>query len=426
MENEPSSPTRLLRNIQRQSAQLSQIVNSLMPPLNLSPSSSPISKDSWRWKGQTKRAFSREDQEAVSGEDPASLSSSLCPTCVSCDPLALCSDPACSSGSTLTSRTSRFRTHPVLSLPSDSLLSHHLQNSALLREDWVQRPLLPVKTESSHVYYHQSYRDRGHTSPSGFNEEDLLSQLSDPENSPEESLEDAVTPQTSHTHKQGPIRRRQGESVYNIDNIVIPMALAATTKVEKLQYKDIITPSSSPYTLSCSSLRPYSWRVVDNAPLEERERQEEEEEEELLCLAVGTMEQVFLNGTALSGVTPEGTPEGDTRGDMSTHVDWSCSHLDTDTDRALEEWVPRLPWDSRVFPLCEDEALRCHEEEQEEPRWEEREKADSTSSTDDSSSSVQSPPSSALSSALSLSSTTAPPAGYYENSTLTADSSHLK
>uniref|UniRef100_A0A8C7SAF8 PEHE domain-containing protein n=1 Tax=Oncorhynchus mykiss TaxID=8022 RepID=A0A8C7SAF8_ONCMY len=59
LENEPSSPTRLLRNIQRQSAQLSQIVNSLMPPLNLSPSSSPISKDSWRWKGQTKRAFSR-------------------------------------------------------------------------------------------------------------------------------------------------------------------------------------------------------------------------------------------------------------------------------------------------------------------------------------------------------------------------------
>ncbi|XP_041700628.2 KAT8 regulatory NSL complex subunit 1-like protein isoform X2 [Coregonus clupeaformis] len=541
MENEPSSPTRLLRNIQRQSAQLSQIVNSLMPPLNLSPSSSPISKDSWRWKGQTKRAFSsglllggydpfsqkgpkrrrvnrrrqhflQVDATCVSArtrplvtyhkprlfintshrqQDPASLSSSLCPTCVSCDSLALCSDPACSSGSTLTSRTSRFRTHPVLSLPSDSLLSHHLQNSALLREDWVQRPLLPVKTESSHVYYHQSYRDRGHTSPSGFScshshmqhgrnrrgvargvspvrwagsaqtphrkayrggrkkrhthrtiedEEDLLSQLSDPENSPEESLEDAVTPQTSHTHKQGPIRRRQGESVYNIDNIVIPMALAATTKVEKLQYKDIITPS---------------WRVVDNAPLEERERQEEEEEEELLCdetfsqrhLGCEKREKLCWTSwdksrcyrrTTRSGSRNDGAgvsewdcavrgdTRGDTRGDMSTHVDWSCSHLDTDTDRALEEWVPRLPWDSRVFPLCEDEALRCHEEEQEEPRWEEREKADSTSSTDDSSSSVQSPPSSALSSALSLSSTTAPPAGYYENSTLTADSSHLK
>lgn len=35
-------------------------------------------------------------------------------------------------------------------------------------------------------------------------EEDFLSQLSDPEDSPDESLEDAVTPQTSHTHKQVP------------------------------------------------------------------------------------------------------------------------------------------------------------------------------------------------------------------------------
>ncbi|XP_020313314.1 KAT8 regulatory NSL complex subunit 1 [Oncorhynchus kisutch] len=201
------------------SAQLSQIVNSLMPPLNLSPSSSPISKDSWRWKGQTKRAFSRGlllggcdpfsqkgpkrrrvnrrrphflqvDATCVSArtrplvtyhkprlfintthrqQDSASLSSSLCATFVSCDPLALCSDPACSSGSTLISRTSGFRTLPVLPLSSDSLLSHHLQNAALLREDWVQQPLLPVKTESSHVYYHHSCMDRGHTSPSGFN-----------------------------------------------------------------------------------------------------------------------------------------------------------------------------------------------------------------------------------------------------------------
>ncbi|KAJ0005866.1 hypothetical protein NQD34_015760 [Periophthalmus magnuspinnatus] len=40
-DNEPCSPTRLLHNIERQSAQLSQIVNSLMPPLTLSPLSKP-------------------------------------------------------------------------------------------------------------------------------------------------------------------------------------------------------------------------------------------------------------------------------------------------------------------------------------------------------------------------------------------------
>lgn len=39
-----------------------------------------------------------------------------------------------------------------------------------------------------------------------------------------------------------PIRRRRGESPFDINNIVIPMSVAATTRVEKLQYKEILTP----------------------------------------------------------------------------------------------------------------------------------------------------------------------------------------
>lgn len=58
---------------------------------------------------------------------------------------------------------------------------------------------------------------------------------------------------------QGAVRRRQGESMFNIDNIVIPASL---TKVEKLQYKDILTPrfeensfyQDLPFTLSWSNL----------------------------------------------------------------------------------------------------------------------------------------------------------------------------
>ncbi|XP_041724522.2 KAT8 regulatory NSL complex subunit 1-like protein isoform X2 [Coregonus clupeaformis] len=305
MENEPSSPTRLLRNIQRQSVQLSQIVNSLMPPLNLSPSSSLIS---CRWKGQNKRAFSsglalggcdpfsqkglkrrrvnrrrqrllQMDATCVSArtrplvtyhkpqlfintshrqQDLASLSSSsssFCLTCASCDPLALCSDPACSSSSALTSRTSHTVPHPALSLTSGCRHSHkqhgrHLRGGArgMSTIRWVGSAQTP------HRRAYRGGRKRKHTHRTMEDEEDLLSQLSDPEDSPEDSLEDAVTPQTSHTRKRGPIRRRQGESVYNIDNIVIPMSLAATTKVERLQYRDIITPS---------------WRVIDNPPLEE-------------------------------------------------------------------------------------------------------------------------------------------------------------
>lgn len=43
-EMSPSSPTLLLRNIEKQSAQLTEIINSLIAPLNLSPTSSPLSK----------------------------------------------------------------------------------------------------------------------------------------------------------------------------------------------------------------------------------------------------------------------------------------------------------------------------------------------------------------------------------------------
>ncbi|XP_036429172.1 KAT8 regulatory NSL complex subunit 1 isoform X1 [Colossoma macropomum] len=40
-----------------------------------------------------------------------------------------------------------------------------------------------------------------------------------------------------------PIRKRRSENSFDINNIVIPMSVAATTRVEKLQYKEIITPS---------------------------------------------------------------------------------------------------------------------------------------------------------------------------------------
>ncbi|XP_062312989.1 KAT8 regulatory NSL complex subunit 1-like protein isoform X2 [Osmerus eperlanus] len=383
-DTEPSSPTRLLRNIERQSAQLTQIVTSLMPPLNLSPSSSPVSKDARRWNGLNKKAFGsslkkgedvflqrgvkrrrvvrrrqllQADASCVSARTrplvtyhkprlftldvttahtqqvtPASLSSSSspcssCPTCESCDPLGLCSDPTCSSYAPPPGR-SHSRAHPVLSLSSDTPLQQHLQR-AVLREDWVQRPLL-LKTEPSspvplpgrrrrrlsstplpgsyqrqkHHGRHrgggvrgvspvgwaglapmprrkayQGSRKRRHTHRVLEDEDDLLCRLSDPEDGSGEGLEEISTPQASHTRRllvQGPIRRRQGESVYNINNIVIPMSLAATTKVEKLQYKDIITPS---------------WRIVSTLLLkvsegeeeEEKEEEEEEEEVELLC-----------------------------------------------------------------------------------------------------------------------------------------------
>jgi len=42
-----------------------------------------------------------------------------------------------------------------------------------------------------------------------------------------------------------PVRRKR-ESSYDIDNIVIPYSMAALTRVEKLEYKEILTPKSAP------------------------------------------------------------------------------------------------------------------------------------------------------------------------------------
>ncbi|XP_077898055.1 KAT8 regulatory NSL complex subunit 1 isoform X4 [Ictidomys tridecemlineatus] len=63
-----------------------------------------------------------------------------------------------------------------------------------------------------------------------------------------------------------PIRRRRGESSFDINNIVIPMSVAATTRVEKLQYKEILTPS---------------WREVDLQSLKGSPDEENEEIEDL-------------------------------------------------------------------------------------------------------------------------------------------------
>ncbi|NWY73934.1 KANL1 protein, partial [Erithacus rubecula] len=61
-------------------------------------------------------------------------------------------------------------------------------------------------------------------------------------------------------------RRRRGESSFDINNIVIPMSVAATTRVEKLQYKEILTPS---------------WREVDISALKANPEEDGEEVEDL-------------------------------------------------------------------------------------------------------------------------------------------------
>ncbi|XP_042192461.1 KAT8 regulatory NSL complex subunit 1-like protein isoform X2 [Callorhinchus milii] len=83
---------------------------------------------------------------------------------------------------------------------------------------------------------------------------------------------DISTPRSTPSHrpfsqmKDNLLRQKQqSEFCYDIDNIVIPMSLVATSKIEKLQYKEIITPS---------------WRIVDMKPLHSREKELENTSDE--------------------------------------------------------------------------------------------------------------------------------------------------
>ncbi|XP_016127406.1 KAT8 regulatory NSL complex subunit 1-like isoform X3 [Sinocyclocheilus grahami] len=72
-----------------------------------------------------------------------------------------------------------------------------------------------------------------------------LSALNTPTHSPlmrQPSISETSTPLHLNS-STATIRRRRGESPFDINNIVIPMSVAATTRVEKLQYKEILTPS---------------------------------------------------------------------------------------------------------------------------------------------------------------------------------------
>ncbi|EMP29581.1 hypothetical protein UY3_13300 [Chelonia mydas] len=67
-------------------------------------------------------------------------------------------------------------------------------------------------------------------------------------------------------------KKRKVECSYDINNIVIPMSMAAATRVEKLQYKEILTPS---------------WRVVEPKDVEPLDHMDSELED--------TSDETYLN-----------------------------------------------------------------------------------------------------------------------------------
>ncbi|XP_008289047.1 KAT8 regulatory NSL complex subunit 1-like protein [Stegastes partitus] len=471
-DTEPCSPTRLLHNIERQSAQLSQMVNSLMPPLSFSP----LSKAPQTWK--LKRSGQRGDNDFVpgsfkrrtlgtrrlfkadvscvcartrplvtyhkrklftfnsynpsspldSGKSTSALSSSLssssCSSCSSCDPVVSCSDPECSSSRVISSSTLSSRPLSVSSLSFDTTTCHNVQG-VLAREEWSQRPLVinaklyspenhkrrsSTPLQNGHKYKHHARHRRARVmglspirlSGSGqsqhskdnrrkrrrkhihrlMEDEDFLHQLCHQEESSDDVLEESSSHLPHKQTSQGFVRKRQGESVYNINNIVIPMSL---TKVEKLQYKDIQTPS---------------WRVVDAQSLMETEAEEEEcdEEDQIEDLGDEVFAQRHLaleereklrwpswekrkccRRSARSGSRLLGSGGGISTSGEESSAEWSCAQLDVDEQPRSEEWLPQTPWEPRVFPLNENEEVLSEKREKVALKWTESFSASLTS-----------------------------------------------
>ncbi|XP_057201784.1 KAT8 regulatory NSL complex subunit 1 [Triplophysa rosa] len=113
---------------------------------------------------------------------------------------------------------------------------HFRQSSSFDRSHSRKRPREPSLERVENAP--KLYIEMGSPSPS-------LSALNTPSHSPltrQPSISESTTPLHLGSNA-ATIRRRRGESPFDINNIVIPMSVAATTRVEKLQYKEILTPS---------------------------------------------------------------------------------------------------------------------------------------------------------------------------------------
>ncbi|XP_064380601.1 KAT8 regulatory NSL complex subunit 1 isoform X3 [Dromaius novaehollandiae] len=184
--------------------------------------------------------------------------------------------------------------HPVLSFPDDVPTSLHFQS--MLKSQWQNKPYEKIKPPRKLSLKHRApmptsslsdpaRKDRHKLVNSFFTAAMLkhhtdvggpsyLSAAATPApHSPiarqlstsSESSAPASTSSQGASNTAQP-RRRRGESSFDINNIVIPMSVAATTRVEKLQYKEILTPS---------------WREVDIGALKANPDEDSEEIEDL-------------------------------------------------------------------------------------------------------------------------------------------------
>nr|XP_055201533.1 KAT8 regulatory NSL complex subunit 1-like protein isoform X2 [Nyctereutes procyonoides] len=352
LEMSPSSPTLLLRNIEKQSAQLTEIINSLIAPLNLSPTSSPlsskscshkcltngISRSSWllnqkhnkkRRKDRTRlkspsltimstaartrplQSFHKRKlyrlsptfywtPQTLPSKETTFLNTTQMPCLQSASTWSSCEHN--SKSQILREHVSELDSsfHSVLSLPSDVPLHFHFETlfkKTEIKGDLAENKFVgdcvispspvhntslnqwrngysptckpQIRSESSAQLFQG--RKKRHLSETALGERTRFEEFAFQRTEPgSHSNFTAVTnvnviSRTQNPSSQNTARRRlRSESSYDIDNIVIPMSLVAPAKLEKLQYKEILTPS---------------WRMAVLQPLDEYNVGEEEVED---------------------------------------------------------------------------------------------------------------------------------------------------
>ncbi|XP_047670909.1 KAT8 regulatory NSL complex subunit 1-like protein isoform X2 [Tachysurus fulvidraco] len=390
LDSEDYSPTCLLQYIDRQSAQLRQMVNSLMSPL------SDLNAETC-WNDSRKRSTNRLKRSRRAQLLPHQVCARTRPlltyykrrlfamdrppvttqgvdysnywysSCISCDPMD--SDP--DTNSTDESSVSRSihtasfkddwlcQSQSTILSPSYTTEEHEssiFNCTYELESAQMHRNATPIQETLTAKRRRRAAKRQAVIDMCASQSGGLFSL------STEDSTEEVLIPNRKilqEKKSQISVRRRNGESAFNINNIVIPMSMAASTKPEKLEYKDITTPS---------------WRILQLSPLIKKEEEKDINMVESLSDEVFSQRhQIYEHREKVCWSSWEKNRRSiySTRSPSSTDVSsdcdsmsWMCSGL-TDTEDNMEERKPQPPWERRLFPLSEsdEEALSCDEGE---------------------------------------------------------------
>ncbi|XP_077349714.1 KAT8 regulatory NSL complex subunit 1-like [Lithobates pipiens] len=148
--------------------------------------------------------------------------------------------------------------HPILSFPYDT--PFHLHFQSLLKEDRQFRVSNKLKIlklsqlakkpqDSGRSMFRDDRQYKGMSGPS-IHMSSAVTPRPNPASHQLPSLTDTPPSVSQQNSASAALKRKRFENSYDIDNIVIPMSLVAASRVEKLQYKEILTPS---------------WRVLDSS-----------------------------------------------------------------------------------------------------------------------------------------------------------------